>query len=192
MQYSIKINNCNTKYLPLADNNSKTSTKYSTDGMENTTNSTPGEDMTNTTTDSTPTLAQGNSSTDQTASEYTSTSTTSRSSSAPPTDSHCPVFAYIQSAMLPSDYSLVIDNCGNVSECGKDILSPNVQDWTYIMIQIDSRYNVSDIEFDLQFETKGKKQLFYSIPPPSTYAHTNTNLAVLYAVKFCAAVCFMI
>lgn len=101
------------------------------------------------------------SSTNLTTIESTTNATTPPTSPAPMTSNHCPVIAYIQSSMLPGEDSLLMDDCGNVTECRKEVLSPTVEDWTYITVEIDNRFNVSEVSFDLQFEVKGSKQQNY-------------------------------
>lgn len=72
-----------------------------------------------------------------------------------PDPSACPVVTFIQPSFLPFNNSVRMEECGSSDECTVKILSPNVEDWTYISMEIDNHYNVSEITFDLQFNVKG-------------------------------------
>ncbi|XP_052257000.1 post-GPI attachment to proteins factor 6-like isoform X3 [Dreissena polymorpha] len=76
----------------------------------------------------------------------------------------CPVIAVMRSSALPNVQSATLSDCGNQTECEKRLLSPSVDGWTYITIAIDDSYNVSEISFDLSFETKECESLKIFIP----------------------------
>ena len=151
VQYSVKINGCNAVYYPSTKTEDSTdnSTTLSTADIQNST-----ESMSKSTLTFTTDIPTESSATPTTQSTTTKPST-QPSTLAPITSANCPVIARIQSARLPVEDSTTLDNCGNKTHCKQDILSPHVEDWSYIEIELDYRYNVSEVTFDLKFETLG-------------------------------------
>ena len=69
---------------------------------------------------------------------------------------NCPVTMSLEAEMFPSPKSKMKLSCGHESECHLKVQSPILHKWTYILLDIDNNFNVSEIQFQLHFEKKGK------------------------------------
>lgn len=73
---------------------------------------------------------------------------------------HCPVLVFIEEESLPSADSVTMTNCGNQSECEARVMSPDVGGWTYIAMEIDTKYSLQEVTFDVHFQIHGKLSFF--------------------------------
>lgn len=77
--------------------------------------------------------------------------------------SNCPITLIVQEENLPSASSKSNVSCGDLSVCQLKIMSPVLDKWSYILIQIDNDYNVSEVLFKLHFVVKGTIMICYHL-----------------------------
>ncbi|XP_053394419.1 post-GPI attachment to proteins factor 6-like isoform X2 [Mercenaria mercenaria] len=93
-----------------------------------------------------------------------SSSDNSTTTLSPTQVNNCPIMMRVEAEMLPSQITKSKVACGNMTECRLKILSPTLHKWNYIFLNIDNNYNVSEIQFKLNFEKKGCESLKLMLP----------------------------
>ncbi|WAR23596.1 TMM8B-like protein [Mya arenaria] len=169
VKYNVRIDSCNVKLSeqPNDAEDENSSNESQTGNNSSFTNETTYRVTVDNAT------ANGPLSSKEITTSTTTAATTSRMTTAPlvpttPTNiNNCPVLVHIQSGSLSLNGAVSMTDCGNKTVCKESILSPDVEGWTYITMEIDKTYKCESLKLYIP------KTIFH--PKPVHTAHVGPS-----------------